>query len=217
MPNKAAHRIYHPLALPIALFHISLTISISNTPWQDPLDINSIFFSSELLDATDHLNSWGRRSTMAQRHELARSWIGLVASHTCDKSCAPPVLHQQQGEVSNIGQRPRASGSTSSTLRSTQARNDCLPTTENSTFAVEVINAGKGHDSALVCASDETHWVLPWWLCSSPCPMGSLTTGWHCMATSPPAHVSWLEEAQETYLPTLIKSHLEDTGCRQKD
>lgn len=75
MPNKAAYRIHHPLAFPTTPFHISLTISVSNTPWQDPLDINSIFFSSELLDATNHLNSWGMRSTMAQRHELACSWI----------------------------------------------------------------------------------------------------------------------------------------------
>lgn len=34
-----------------------LSIRISNTPWKDPLDINSIFISSEFLDATDHFNT----------------------------------------------------------------------------------------------------------------------------------------------------------------
>lgn len=72
----------------------------------------------------------------------------------CKKSCIPPVLHQQQDELSNIGQRPRESGSTSSTLRSTQARSDCLPTAESSVFAVKVVSAGKGWDSAPVNASD---------------------------------------------------------------
>lgn len=140
--------------------HISLTVSISNTPRQDPLDINSIFFSGELLDAADHLNTWGRRNargTKARTRQILD--LRLVVNLFCGRSCVPPVLHprQKQDEAADAAQRPETSDSTYSVLqRRRTSFGECTGKEQlsshnqkkKSSFALKSIPAGKRGNSA---------------------------------------------------------------------
>lgn len=108
------------LAFLLIPLHVSLTVSISNTPWQDPLDIDSIFFPGELLDAADHLNTWGRRNARGTKARTRQIWdLRLVVNRFCGRSCVPPVLHprQKQDEAADAAQRPETSDNTCSVLQ----------------------------------------------------------------------------------------------------
>lgn len=119
-PKKQCMEVPCLLAFLLIPLHVSLTVSISNTPWQDPLDIDSVFFPGELLDAADHLNTWGRRNARGTKARTRQIWdLRLVVNRFCGRSCVPPVLHprQKQDEAADAAQRPETSDNTCSVLQ----------------------------------------------------------------------------------------------------